>query len=96
MTRPHGILVNELISSLERDPAEWLFTEFRAINRRSNISVWVANGAAGLHIEGAGAKIGDVTVYSVFFGWLPWGWRARLLNAVHRAQVQSVRAALAQ
>jgi hypothetical protein len=47
--------------------------------------VWVANGRYGLHLKIPGAKFGDVTFFSVFFGpFIPW--RRQLYRAAKRLQ----------
>ena len=87
MSTEFNKLVDWIIGSLSVDPEAW---EIDAYNARhdNGVQVWIANGAYGLTISGVGYKIGGVTGFSVFFGWL--GWRGRILRAVNAAAVKKL------
>jgi hypothetical protein len=78
-------LVKATLDELNNHPDEWVFTDYRAINRKRGINIWTANSLYGLDIN----NFGGVTVASSFFGWfIPW--RVRIWNAVWRAKAAQI------
>lgn len=85
MTNP---LVAATLDSLNSHPEEWEFDNYKAVNHKRKIVIWIRNGLTGLDIN----KYGGVTMMSVLFGWLT-PWRVRIWRAVWRAKAAQIRGA---
>lgn len=82
MTNP---IVKAALNSLNNHPEEWQFSEYRAVNRKRGLNIWIGNKLYGLDIN----EFGSVTPASVFFGWLI-PWRVRIWRAVWRAKAAQI------
>lgn len=71
-------VIHWCLSSLETEPDAWepyfIGGILYHVTHRNGIQIWLANGHYGLAISNkSGARIGDISVASAFFGWaIPW------------------------
>ncbi|RYD53975.1 MAG: hypothetical protein EOP83_22670 [Verrucomicrobiaceae bacterium] len=74
-----------ILKSLREHPEDWIVGTHDLENRKLDLTVWIANGCYGMHVKAPnGYKFGDVTLFSMFFGWMTW--RRVLLKEGRRLQ----------